>query len=337
MRSRFRFGGLSIPGLLLVALAPALTWSHASKADPPVADLVDAVVQVKAIINPDGRTVGSLGAERSGSGVVIDSDGLVLTIGYLMVEAHAGELVLNSGRRVAADVVGYDHDSGFGLLRAKSALNVKPLALGTTSRLKVGDRVLVVSAGGLDQVGPANVSAKREFAGYWEYLLDEAVFTTPPHQSWSGAALLNREGHLVGIGSLVVGDTSGIGRGPPGNMYVPVDLLPPILGELIANGRPSGLPRPWLGLTTDEKEGTLVIRRVTEKGPAEAAGIKAGDRLVGVGEKRPRRLSELYRAIWAQGEAGVVVPLEIERDGQRQHLDVKSIDRRKHLRLDSSL
>ena len=322
--------------LWLAAFLCTISWGGA-KAEAPVADLVDAVVQIKAIINPDGRTVGNLGAERSGSGVVIDSDGLVLTIGYLMVEAHAGEVVTNDGRRVAAEVVGYDHDTGFGLMRAKSPLHVKPLAFGSATALNVGDRVLVASAGGLGQVGAANVSAKREFAGYWEYLLEEAVFTTPPHPNWSGAALINRGGELVGIGSLVVGDTSGIGSGPPGNMFVPIDLLQSILGDMIANGKPSGRPRPWLGLTTDEKGGALVVRRVTEKGPAETAGIRAGDRIVSVGQKRTRQLSDLYRSIWELGEAGVVVPLEIERDGNNQRLDVKSIDRRQHLRLDSSL
>ena len=303
----------------------------------PIAELVSGIVRIKALINPDGRTVGTLGAERSGTGIVIDGDGLVLTIGYLMVEAHAGEVELNDGRRVAAEVVGYDHDTGFGLLRATSALNVRPVPLGRSADVKVGDRVLVALAGGIERVGPANIAAKREFAGYWEYLLDEALFTTPPYQDWSGAALVNRDGRLVGVGSLVVGDTSGIGTGPPGNMFVPVDLLPPILAELIASGKPSGPARPWIGLTTDEKGGGLVVRRVTEKGPAETAGLLAGDRIVGVGDARPRQLGDLYRSIWGLGQAGVNVPLEIERDGKRQRFDVKSIDRRQHLRLNSSL
>jgi S1-C subfamily serine protease len=339
-RSRFRASAATLTILvgLLAALLTAWPARPGWAADAvSVEQLVSGVVQIKAIINPDGRTVGSLGAERSGTGIVIDADGLVLTIGYLMVEAHAGEITLNDGRRVAAEIIGYDYDTGFGLLRAKAPLNVRPLPLGRSGELKFGDRVLVATGGGVEQVGPANIASKREFAGYWEYLLDEAIFTTPPYPNWSGAALINREGRLVGVGSLVVGDTSGIGSGPAGNMFVPIDLLPPILAELMASGRPSGPARPWLGLTTDEKGDGLVVRRVTEKSPAEQAGIKAGDRIVGVGKARPRSLGDLYRAIWGLGQAGVMVPLEIERDGASQSLEVKSISRRDHLRLNSSL
>jgi len=323
-------GLLSLLGVLFTAMPPAAGQT-------PVEQLVSGVVRIKAFINPDGRTIGSLGSERSGTGIVIDSDGLVLTIGYLMVEAHAGEIVLNDGRQVGAEVVGYDYDTGFGLLRATAPLNVRPVPFGSSAALKVGDKVLVALGGGAERLGPASIAAKREFAGYWEYLLQEAIFTTPPYQDWSGAALINREGRLVGVGSLVVGDTSGAGSGTPGNMFVPIDLLPPILGELMAGGARSGKAKPWLGLTTDEKNGALVVRRVTEAGPAHKAGVEAGDRIIGIGEERPRSLAQLYRAIWARGEAGAVVNVEIERNGVRQTIEVKSVDRREHLRLNSSL
>jgi S1-C subfamily serine protease len=343
MRCRSRFVPASASALPLalafIALLAAGIWARSAFAadEASIEELVSGVVQLKAIINPDGRTVGSLGAERSGTGIVIDSDGLILTIGYLMVEAHAGEITLNDGRRVAADIVGYDQDTGFGLLRAAAPLNVRPVPLGQSGALKNGERVLIAGGGGVERVAPATIAAKREFAGYWEYLLDEAIFTTPPFPDWSGAALINREGRLVGVGSLVVGDTSGLGSGPPGNMFVPIDLLPPILAELMTSGRPSGPARPWLGLTTDEKGNSLVVRRVTEKSPAEQAGVQAGDRIVGVGAARPRSLAEFYRALWRLGQAGVTVPLEIERDRTRQRVDVKSISRREHLRLNSSL
>ncbi len=322
----------------LIALIGALSLAAPSSiAQTPVDQLVSGVVRIKAFINPDGRTIGSLGSERSGTGIVLDSDGLVLTIGYLMVEAHAGEIVLNDGRQVGAEIVGYDYDTGFGLLRATAPLNVRPVPLGSSEALKAGDKVLVALGGGAERLGPASIAAKREFAGYWEYLLSEAIFTTPPYQDWSGAALINREGRLVGVGSLVVGDASGTGAGTPGNMFVPIDLLPPILGDLMAGAAGAGRAKPWLGLTTDEKGATLVVRRATEAGPADKAGIKAGDRIVGIGEERPRSLAELYRAIWARGEAGVVVPVLVERDGSRQTINVQSVNRRDHLRLNSSL
>src|SRR2546422_7353167 len=200
-------------------------------------ELVSAVVRIKTHINPDGRTIENLGREREGSGIIIDDDGLVLTVGYLMVEAHAAEVVTNAGRTVPANVVGYDHETGFGLLRAIEPLKIKPLAFGKSSEVKAQDPVLVASFGGARMVAPAFVVAKREFAGNWEYLLDEAIFTAPPHPAWSGAALISREGKLVGVGSLVVGSTTGGAGGVPGNMFVPIDRLPPILADLMTDGR----------------------------------------------------------------------------------------------------
>jgi S1-C subfamily serine protease len=322
---------------MLLALVSLLAAPGSVPAQTSLEQLVSGIVRIKAFINPDGRTVGILGSERTGTGVVIGSDGLILTIGYLMVEAQAGEIELNDGRKVAAEIVGYDYDTGFGLLRAARPLDVVPVPLGRSSDVKAGDKVLVALGGGVERVGPATVAARREFAGYWEYLLDEAIFTTPPYSDWSGAALISREGRLVGIGSLVVGDASGKGAGPPGNMFVPIDGLPPIMAELIAAGRVTGPARPWIGVNTDERNGDLVVRRVTPGSPAEKAGIEAGDRIVGLGKGQPRTLAELYRGMWALGEAGVVIPLEIERERSRRMLEIKSINRREHLKLDPRL
>ncbi|MDX2156128.1 MAG: S1C family serine protease [Hyphomicrobiaceae bacterium] len=323
--------------LVLVSTAGMIVAAGSATAQTAVEQLVSGVVRIRAYINPDGRTVGNLGAERSGTGIVIGSDGLVLTIGYLMVEAQAGEVELNDGRKVAAEIVGYDYDTGFGLLRATMPLGVAPVPLGRSADLKAGDRVLVAVGGGVERLGPARVAARREFAGYWEYLLEEAIFTSPPYSDWSGAALINREGQLVGVGSLVVGDTSGKGAGPPGNMFVPIDPLEPILAELIAGGAVSGPARPWLGITTDDQGGTLVVRRTTPGAPADTAGVRSGDRIVRVGQTEPRSLAELYRAIWGLGNAGVAVPLEVERDGKRREIEVKSVNRREHLKLDPRL
>src|SRR4051812_4892646 len=302
-----------------------------------IEELVSAVVRLKTYINPDGQTVQSLGREREGSAIVIDEDGLMLTIGYLMVEAHAAEITTNTGRTVAATIVGYDHETGFGILRAIQPLKIKPLALGRSSDVQVNDPVLVASGGGPDMVGPARVAAKREFAGSWEYLLDEAIFTTPPHPAWSGAALISREGKLIGVGSLIVGDARGDGGGTPGNMFVPIERLPPILGDLIADGRISGNGRPWLGVAADEVRGRLVVSRVTPDSPAEKAGIRKGDEIVGVAGETPRGLPDFYRKIWATGAAGATVPLDVEQGGGRRRIDVKSINRLDNLKLRSTL
>src|SRR5215475_6481424 len=238
--------------LLTAALALLIGTSAAAAQNVRVEELVSAVVRIKTHINPDGRTVQGLGREREGSGIVIDNSGLVLTIGYLMVEAYAAEVVNNSGRTVPANVVGYDHETGFGLLRTIEPLKLKPMPLGKSAEIREGDPVLIASFGGPAMVGGAYVVAKREFAGSWEYLLDEALFTAPPHPAWSGAALINREGKLVGVGSLIVGDAAAGSDKIPGNMFVPIDRLAPILGDLISAGRTAGAGRPWLGLNTEE-------------------------------------------------------------------------------------
>jgi S1-C subfamily serine protease len=322
---------------LSLLLSPSLA-PHAARAQAlNVDELVSAVVRIRASINPDGRTTETLGHERSGNGIVIDKSGLVLTIGYLMVEAHMAEIETGSGRRVAAEIVGYDYDTGFGLLRAQAPLDVRPLELGRSGDLKVGDKVLVVRSGGVVALGPAAIAAKREFAGYWEYLLEEAIFTSPPYAEWSGSALVNRDGRLVGVGSLIVSDGSGKGDGPPSNMFVPIDLLPPILAELLRDGRVSGVPKPWLGLSTDETDGRLVVRRVAPGSPADRSGVRRGDTIVAVGGQSTRSLPDFYRRVWSLGPAGVTVPLEVVRDGASQMFQIPSINRLKHLKLNPTL
>ncbi|HEY7662476.1 MAG TPA: S1C family serine protease [Xanthobacteraceae bacterium] len=321
---------------LAASLIAAVSGAGAAPPDRRVEDLVSAVVQIRTHINPDGRTVEGLGREREGSGVLIDADGLVLTIGYLMVEAYAAEVVANDGRTVPADVVGYDHDSGFGLLRTIEPLKLKPMALGKSSELKERDPVLVASFGGAAMVAPAYVVAKREFAGSWEYLLDEALFTAPPHPAWSGAALISRDGKLVGIGSLVVGDALGAGEKLPGNMFVPIDRLAPILADLIATGHAAGPARPWLGLNTEEAHGRLFVTRVTPGGPAEKSGIRKGDVILGVKGEPATSLADFYRKVWAQGEAGAMVPLDVLQDRAVRRVDVNSVNRLDHLKLKST-
>jgi S1-C subfamily serine protease len=315
----------------LMAGAPAVRAQA-----PSIDERLSGVVQIKTFINRDGQTVRNLGRERTGSGIVIDDAGHVLTIGYLMLEAHAAEVVTNDGRTVPANVLGYDHESGFGLLRAIQPLKVKPLPLGNSGEVKHGDRVLVASFGGAAMVAPTFVVARREFAGSWEYLLDKAIFTSPPHPAWSGAALLNREGQVVGVGSLIIRDVSGEGAGTPGNMFVPIDQLSPVLADLI-DDKPSSKPaRPWLGVNTEEIGGRLLVSRVTPDGPADKAGIQRGDIVTGVNGEPVKGLAELYRKIWAKGSAGVTVPLDVIRDDRKRHVEIKSMNRRDHLKLKST-
>ncbi len=329
--------GLRWFAVLVVGMALQASPAHAVSAE----DLVQSLVQVKTFINPEGRTAATLGREREGTGVVIDASGLIVTIGYIMVEAHAAEVITHDGRKVAAEIVGYDHETGFGLLRATAPLKVPSMPLGSSAAVTRDERVLVASFGGTDMILPARVAAKREFAGNWEYLLDEAIFTAPPHPRWAGAALISRDGKLLGIGSLLVGDASGKGEGSagnmPGNMFVPIDRLPPILAELIAEGRVSSAAKPWLGLAADEVTGgQLLVSRVTPDGPAAKAGIKRGSLITGVSGKRPTSLADFYRKVWSLGSAGVAVPLDMVLDGESKTIELKSMNRMDHLKLRST-
>jgi serine protease Do len=322
--------------VLAAAIVAAAFSTPALAQTATLEELIGAVVKIKTHINPDGRTVSGLGRDREGSGIVIDADGLILTIGYLMVEAYAAELITNDGHTVPASVVGYDHDSGFGLLRAIEPLKIKPIALGKSADVKEKDIVVIASGGGASMVAPVVVVGKREFAGNWEYMLDEAIFTSPPHPAWSGAALISREGKLVGVGSLIVGDATGTKENNPGNMFVPIDRLPPILGDLIADGRTSGPGRPWLGVNADEVRGRLFVSRVTTDGPAEKAGMQRGDVIVGVNGETSNTLVEFYRKVWAQGSAGATIGLDVLQNNAVRRVDIKSINRLDHLKLKST-
>jgi serine protease Do len=328
---------MRIAARIVLGTVVLMASARATVAQPAsLEDLTAAVVHVKTHINPEGRTVPNLGLERQGSGIVIGSDGLILTIGYLMVEAHAAEVVTNEGRTVPAEMAGYDHESGFGLLKAAAPLGIKPMGLGRSAHLKVKDPVLVASFGGAGMVAPVHVASVRQFAGSWEYLLEDAIFTAPAHPAWSGAALINREGKLVGVGSLIVRDAGGQGDGGPGNMFVPIDRLGPILADLIADGRVSGPARPWLGLNAEEIAGRLLVARVTDGGPAEKAGVQKGDIVVGVAGATASSLADFYRKVWARGEAGAMVPLDVLRGGEAKRIDVPSMNRLDHLKLKST-
>jgi serine protease Do len=289
--------------------------------------LLSAVVRVRTKALPDARTSDTLGVEREGTGVVIDAEGHVLTIGYLVLEPDAIEVTGPDSKTVPARLVGYDHATGFGLLKLQGPLDVKPIVLGESERLAPRDPVMVLPWGGRQAASVAYVVSRREFTGAWEYLLESAIFVSPPTRAWAGAALVNREYKLVGIGSLLVRDTAPGERTIPGNMFVPIEVLKPILADLKAQGHAAGAPRPWLGLRTEAAHGRLFVSGVSEGGPADRAGIEPGDVVQAVGRDPVATQAELYRKMWALGPAGTEVPLSILRGGEAREIRVKSIDR----------
>jgi S1-C subfamily serine protease len=323
-------------GIVLAAFLGLAATPPARAQSTALEELLSGVVRVKTFINPDGRTVQNLGREREGSGIVIDGHGLILTIGYLMVEAHSAEVLTNAGEDMPANVVGYDQQTGFGLLQTVMPLKVHPMAFGKSAEVKERDAVVVAPFGGPENAMPARVVSTREFAANFEYLLDQAIFTAPAHPAFGGAALLDHQGKLIGVGSLRVNDPTGKGVSMPGNLFVPIDLLSPILGELMLNGRTSGPGRPWLGVSSDEMRGHLVVTNVTPEGPADKAGLKRGDTILGVNGEPVAHLADFYRKLYAQGGAGTVIPLDVIKGSEKQRLEIKSINRLDLLRLKSS-
>ncbi len=340
-----RFPARAVAASLFVALAMALAslWglptARAETAKPDGLDaerLVQAVVGVSAVIPPDSQSARTLGTSREGTGIVIDGAGLILTIGYTVMEASSIEVTVASGKRFPASLVAYDPVSGFGLLRGEMGFDAPWLRLGGSAGLSEGDTLLVLTGGRSRGAVAVQLVSKREFAGYWEYLLDEALFTFPPIRAFNGAALVNRDGALVGVGSLLVAQAVE-GRGLPGNMFVPVSALQPILADLLAYGQRQDPPRPWLGVTLREENGRLLVEKVSPRGPAEGAGLRPGDWIVGVAGKRFDGLADFYRKLWSVGPAGVVVPLEIMRGARLEPLAVPSADRIRFLRLNPTL
>jgi S1-C subfamily serine protease len=292
---------------------------------------LESIVALRASIPADAFTASILGVERAGSGVVIGESGLVLTIGYLITEAESVWLTGADGRVIPAHALAYDQETGFGLVQALDRLDLPALELGRASEAKLGDSVVLASSGRSQSVR-ARIVGKQEFAGYWEYLLNEAIFTAPAHPFWGGAGLIGQDGKLLGIGSLHVQQVTSEGRQQDINMIVPIDLLPPILDDLLKFGRRRKPPRPWLGLYATEVEDKLVIAGLAGGGPAEQADLRVGDLVMDVGGEQIADLASLFRRIWARGDAGVEVPLTVVRDGRPIAVSIRSADRASFLR-----
>jgi S1-C subfamily serine protease len=289
------------------------------------------VVGLRSIIPADAFTAETLGTERAGNGVLI-REGVVLTIGYLITEAESIWLSLIDGRVVPGHVLAYDQASGFGLVQALARMDLPTLALGDSNAAKEDERVVVVGAGGRQSSVAARIVAKQEFAGYWEYVLDEAIFTAPAHPHWGGTAVVGAAGDLIGIGSLQVEGMLKGGRTEPLNMVVPIDLLKPILDDLLTMGRPNRPPRPWLGIYATAIEDKVVIVGLAAEGPAQKANLRTGDIVLEVAGTEVSDLPDTFRRIWSLGNAGVEVPLMIYRDGRTFEVRVTSGDRNRFLK-----
>ncbi|HET8876941.1 MAG TPA: S1C family serine protease [Casimicrobiaceae bacterium] len=306
----------------------------AGKIDPD--KLFGAIVKVSTHSVPDARSADSLGTAREGTGVVIGKDGLVLTIGYLLVEADKVEVTDSKGRVSPATIVANDQTSGFGLLRTLVPIDATPIPLGDSGKSTEREPVLIASAGG-EGASFAWIVSKRPFTGNWEYRLDYALFTSPPTTDWSGAALIDGDGKLLGIGSLIVREATDGDTKLPGNVFVPIDLLKPILADLVRQGHRAGPARPWLGVSADELQGHLFVTKVLPDSPAERAGLVVGDIILGVGTDPVRNQDEFYQHVWARRQAGDEVPLKVLKGVDVKDIAVRSMDHLAYYRPQSTI
>lgn len=290
-----------------------------------------AIVGLRSRIPEDAFTADVLGTERLGHGVFIEP-GIVLTIGYLITEAESVWLTLADGRTVQGHVLGYDQESGFGLVQALARIETPRLKLGRSSAAAVGEKVVIAGQGGIEHAVASRIIGRQEFAGYWEYVLDSALFIAPAHPFWGGAGVINAAGELIGIGSLSLQHATDSGDKLDLNMVVPIDLLPPILPDLKTIGQPNRPPRPWLGLYAMGMDGSIVVSSVAAKGPARSANVQRGDIITAVDGKPIEDLAGLFRSVWQLGNAGVKVPLTVMRRGELIGVTIKSADRRQFLK-----
>ncbi len=293
---------------------------------------LESVVGIRSHVPEDAFTAQTLGTERSGNGVIIRRDGLILTIGYLVTEAQTIWISLHDGRVLPGHVLGYDQETGFGVVQALARTQLTALPFGNSRSAKTGDAVVIGGAGGREGSIAARIVAKQEFAGYWEYVLDEAIFTAPSHPHWGGSPLIGSNGELLGIGSLQLQQSSDGGRAENINMIVPIDLLKPIMDDLVNIGRVQRPPRPWLGLLAAELGKRVVVAGLSDHGPAKKADLRAGDIILSIDGAEVADLAGFFRRVWALGPAGTEIPLVVHRKGRTMEVRVTSADRSSFLK-----
>ena len=319
-------------------MAKSPDWKVPPEAAPSPGDYdydlnnaLSSVVALRTAVPVDAFTADILGTERTGNGVIIRNSGLIVTIGYLVTEASEVWITLADGRTIRGDVLGFDQETGLGLIQALARIDLPALPLGDSADAVPGLRVVAAGAGGRDHAVAARVVARQEFAGYWEYLVDDAIFTAPAHPYWGGTALVGPEGTLLGVGSLQLEQAGEDGEGVPLNMFVPTDLLKPVLNDLLTIGQPNRPPRPWLGLYATEVDNRVVIAGVSGKGPSGTL-LKQGDVVLSVGGAKVSGLAALFRKVWSLGKAGVEVPMTVYRDGRPLDVTIRSGDRNRFLK-----
>ena len=308
------------PALLLFA-----SNSYADFTKDKIDLFYESIVSVRSTVPPEARTADSLGVERDGNGVAIDENH-ILTIGYIVIESESIEIGLSDGRRLPAKLVGYDHTSGFGIIKSIVPLKMSPLKLGNSDNINSEQDLLILPSPNRGAGSIVRSVSRRPFTGWWEYFVESPIYTTPPNGLWAGAPILNEKGEILGIGSLFVSEAVP-GISSPGNMSVPINLLKPILGDLISSGRRKSKIQPYLGISSDDRNDQVIVTRVSKGGPAFKAGIRPQDVIMTINGSQVSDLKSFYEKVWKSGESGVVIELSVLRKGLIMTFNVKTVDR----------
>jgi S1-C subfamily serine protease len=312
------------PVLLLLCASD----SYAEITKEKVERFYESIVSVRSIVPPEARTAASLGIEREGNGVAIDENH-ILTIGYIVIESESIEIGLSDGRRLPAKLVGYDHTSGFGIIKSVVPLKMPSLQLGNSDNINPQQDLLILPSPNRGAGSIVRSVSRRPFTGWWEYFVESPIYTTPPNGLWAGAPILNENGEVLGIGSLFVSE-SVPDISSPGNMSVPINLLKPILGDLISSGRRKSKIQPYLGILSNDSNDQVIVNRVSKGGPAFQAGIRPHDVIMTVNGSQVSNLKSFYEKVWKSGEAGVTIELSVLRSGSIKKFNVKTVDRLDH-------
>lgn len=291
-----------------------------------ILNIYKSVVKIDSIIPPEARTAQSLGTVRGGNGVVID-DKHILTIGYIVVEAETITITLPDGKKFPGELIGYDHTTGFGILRTIIQSNLTPLKIGDSDQLTKEDFLYVLPYLTEGRPSAVKMVSRRSFAGWWEYFLDKPIYTYPANSSFAGSALINEYGEVLGIGSLYVGDAAATGISSPGNMFVPINDLKPILDDLIQNGRRTKDIKPYMGLTSSDNTGQVKITRVNDNGPAAKAGFSVNDTILAVNNEKINNIEDFYKVVWSFGGPGTKLQFDIERNQEKLNIELTTMDR----------
>ncbi|WP_428080339.1 S1C family serine protease [Candidatus Pelagibacter sp.] len=291
-----------------------------------ILNIYKSVVKIDSIIPPEARTAQSLGTVRGGNGVVIDNKH-ILTIGYIVVEAETITITLPDGKKFPGELIGYDHTTGFGILRTIIQSNLTPLKIGDSDQLTKEDFLYVLPYLTEGRPSAVKMVSRRSFAGWWEYFLDKPIYTYPANSSFAGSALINEYGEVLGIGSLYVGDAAATGISSPGNMFVPINDLKPILDDLIENGRRTKDIKPYMGLTSSDNTGQVKITRVNDNGPAAKAGFSVNDTILAVNNEKINNIEDFYKVVWSFGGPGTKLQFDIERNQEKLNIELTTMDR----------